>query len=419
MLLLLCQFSLAPLALAQTPPDAGRVLKETQRTEPGVKPSLKKPDIRFPEERAAPADSGAKVKVNCFRISGATLIPVDELLAEISGSTGAELTLTELRRLAQRLSDAYRRKGLFARALVPQQPVAGGVVEITVIEGKLAAVDVDVLPGTRLSETRARQTITRQQAVGEPLRPDAVQTGMRNLNDLPGIAATGVLQPGEASGEVKLGVRVESTPLFTATASVDNYGLKATGQVRGVGQVQLNSPFSYGDQLYALGLVTERSNYLRAGYNLPLGYSGLRAGLTAAQLNYRLTGLFGGFEGTATTFGASLTMPLRRTGSSNLFGSLAAEHKHFVNDGAGGINLSNKTSKTLTLEIRGDFTDNFYGTARNAFSVAVVGGELDLGRNPGNLTADQAGPRTQGSFTKLPWNFQRVQTLARRRARCD
>ena len=105
-------------------------------------------------------------------------------------------------------------------------------------------------------------------------------------------------------------------------------------------------------------------------------------------------------------------MPLRRTGSSNLFGSLAAEHKHFVNDGAGGINLSNKTSKTLTLEIRGDFTDNFYGTARNAFSVAVVGGELDLGRNPGNLTADQAGPRTQGSFTKLPWNFQRVQTLA-------
>ena len=210
-----------------------------------MKPSLKKPDIRFPEERAAPADSGAKVKVNCFRISGATLIPVDELLAEISGSTGAELTLTELRRLAQRLSDAYRRKGLFARALVPQQPVAGGVVEITVIEGKLAAVDVDVLPGTRLSETRARQTITRQQAVGEPLRPDAVQTGMRNLNDLPGIAATGVLQPGEASGEVKLGVRVESTPLFTATASVDNYGLKATGQVRGVGQVQLNSPFSY------------------------------------------------------------------------------------------------------------------------------------------------------------------------------
>ena len=92
MLLLLCQFSLAPLALAQTPPDAGRVLKETQRTEPGVKPSLKKPDIRFPEERATPADSGAKVKVNGFRISGATLIPVDELLAEISGSTGAELT---------------------------------------------------------------------------------------------------------------------------------------------------------------------------------------------------------------------------------------------------------------------------------------------------------------------------------------
>ncbi|MBC8033534.1 MAG: hypothetical protein H7Y03_05275, partial [Chitinophagaceae bacterium] len=56
-----------------------------------------------------------------------------------------------------------------------------GVIEIAVIEAKLAAISVDVLPGTRFSEERARQFIVTQQPIGEPLSPEATQSGMRNL----------------------------------------------------------------------------------------------------------------------------------------------------------------------------------------------------------------------------------------------
>lgn len=399
-------------AYGQAPPDAGSVLKELQRAEPAPKPPAARPELRLPEERAAPADAGAKILVRDFRITGATLIPVQELRQEISASIGAELTLADLRKIALRLSDLYRRKGFFARALVPQQRVQDGVVEIAVLESRLAAIDVEALPGTRFSEERARQFIVSQQPLGAPLSPDATQTGMRNLNDLPGVAATGVLQPGDAEGDVKLAVRLESTPLFSASAYVDNYGLKATGQVRAIGYGQLNSPLGYGDQLSILGVATERSNYEKAGYSIPLGYSGLRAGISAARLGYSLSGTFSGFKGTATIFGASLSQPLRRTSTSNLFGSLAVEQKKLVNDAAGGVNLSNKTLKTAALDLRGDFTDGFNGGARNAYSLGLVTGQLELGRNAGSLAADQAGPQTQGSYTKLPWTYQRVQRLA-------
>ncbi len=399
-------------AYAQVPPDAGSVRQDLQRTDPAPKPPAARPELRLPEDRAAPADTGAKILVRDFRITGATLIPVEELRQEIVSSIGSELTLADLRKIALRLSDLYRRKGYFARALVPQQAIQDGVIEIAVIEARLAAIDVEVLPATRFSEERSRQFILSHQPLGEPLSPEALQSGMRNLNDLPGVAATGVLQPGDAEGDVKLAVRVESTPLFTASAYVDNYGLKATGQVRAIGYGQLNNPFGYGDQLYLLGVATERSDYEKAGYSFPLGYSGLRAGVSAAQLGYRLSGTFSGFNGTATIFGASLSQPLRRTSTSNLFGNLAVEQKRFNNDGAGGINLSNKTLKTVALDFRGDFTDGVYGGARNAYSLGLVSGQLELDRNAASLAADQAGPQTQGSFTKLSWTYQRVQRLA-------
>jgi hemolysin activation/secretion protein len=399
-------------AYAQLVPDAGSVLRELERAEPPPKPPAPKPELRTLEVKPTPADAGGKILVRAFRITGATLIPADELSQELSAYVGSEHTVTELRKIALRLSDYYRKKGYFARALIPQQRVQGGVVEVAVIEGRLAAVDVEVLPDTRYSAERARKFILRQQPQGEPLSPDALQAGMRNLNDQPGVLATGVLQQGDAEGDVKLSMRVESTPLISASAYVDNHGLKATGRARAIGFGNLNSPFGYGDQISLLGVITEGSNYERLGYSLPLGYNGLRADVSAAHLGYRLSGLFSGFNGTATILGASLSQPLRRTNTSNLYGSLAFDHKRFVDDAVGGINLSDKSIKSIALNLRGDFTDDFYGGARNIYSLGVVAGRLDLDGNAASLAADRLGAQTQGSFTKLPWNYQRVQRLA-------
>ena len=107
------------------------------------------------------------------------------------------------------MSNLYRRKGFFARVDIPhQEEVRDGVIEIAVLEARLSAIDVEALPGTRFSEERTRRFIASQQAVGSALRPDAIQAGMRNLNDLPGVGVTGVLQPGAAIGDVRISISI-------------------------------------------------------------------------------------------------------------------------------------------------------------------------------------------------------------------
>ena len=396
----------------QTLPDAGSILKEQQRTEPPSKPVGKPPTIGTPVERTDTPDSGQKILVRGFRVTGATLIPSEELQRELESGGARELTLNEIRKLAQRLPDMYRKRGLFARVLLPQQSVLEGIVEVAVLEGKLAAVEAETLPGTRFSADSAKRYITSQHRVGEPLRPDDVQWGLRNLNEVPGVIASGVLQPGESAGDVRMGMRVESPPLLTGGVYADSFGLKATGQVRAVGNLQLNSPFSFGDQATLLGVGTERSGYIRAGYSLPLGYGGLRLAANAAQLEYRLANTFAGFSGMARTYGLALSMPLLRTNNANVYGALTADYKTSVNDGAGSLNISNKVLKTITFEIRGDFVDSFLSPARNAFSVGIVDGHLNLGRNQGSLAADLAGPQTNGRFNRANWSYQRVQMFA-------
>jgi hemolysin activation/secretion protein len=238
-----------------------------------------------------------------------------------------------------------------------------------------------------------------------------VQNGLRNLNDVPGVTATGVLQPGAAEGDVKLNLRLEALPLITSSVYIDNYGLKSTGQSRLIGYAQLNSPADYGDQATLLAVGTSGSDYVRTGYSLPLGYDGLRLGATAARLNYHLSGNFTGFRGLANILGASLAQPVSRTASANVFGSLSYDEKHFVNDAVGDVNVSDKKSKTFTLAASGDFLDLLSSGGRNAFNVGLVSGRIDLSRNAGDLAADSAGARTQGGYTKFTWIYSRLQKL--------
>jgi hemolysin activation/secretion protein len=398
--------------LGQASPDAGTILKQLERTEPKPPPPASAP-LKLPAEAPPTADARNKLRVlvSDFRISGATLIPEAELKSDLSQFVGKELSFPELRRVALRVSDYYRKRGYFARALLPQQTVENGVVEIAVIEGRLSAIKVETLPGTRISADRVQGYIESEQRTGEPLKPDSIQSGLRNLNDLPGVSTTGVLQPGTAEGDVNLSLRVEEGPVVNGGVTLDNYGLRATGVTRAIAYALLNNPTGYGDQLTATGFATERSTYVRAGYSFALGYSGLRLGAHAAKIDYRLSGAFSGFNGYGEIEGLIFLHPIYRAGRANVFGGFAFDHKHFVNNAAGGINTSNKTSDTLGISGYGDFLDSGFGGGQNAFSLNLVNGRLDLGRNPGDLAADNLGARTQGRFARLEWTFTRLQTL--------
>lgn len=75
--------------------------------------------------------------------------------AALSDLIGQELGLSGLRKAAGRITEIYREQGYFlARAYLPAQDIADGVVRIAVLEGRFGAVDSGGSP--RLEQEHAQ-----------------------------------------------------------------------------------------------------------------------------------------------------------------------------------------------------------------------------------------------------------------------
>lgn len=131
-----------PTAFAQQPPSAGSQL---QQIPPAPMPREMAPTIRI-EPTSTPtasAPNAVKILVNRLRVSGSSVYPESELLALTGFQPGSELTLADLRAMAQKITGHYRSRGYFvAQAYLPPQEIKDGAVTIAVLEGQLGKLDV-------------------------------------------------------------------------------------------------------------------------------------------------------------------------------------------------------------------------------------------------------------------------------------
>ena len=101
----------------------------------------KPPGPSQPEKTQALSD--AKVRVERIRITGNTVIGTEELEPIVAPYAGADMDLSDLQRVADLITDEYRKKGYsIARAYIPQQEIKGGVVEIAILEGRVGEIIV-------------------------------------------------------------------------------------------------------------------------------------------------------------------------------------------------------------------------------------------------------------------------------------
>src|SRR5262245_35194994 len=101
---------------------------------------------------AAEPEKGAKVLVKEIKITGTEAIPVAELEPIVAPFIGKEADLAELRKAADAITDEYRNRGYnLARAIVPEQDLSSGVIEIRVLEAKIGQITVE---GNRYYSTK-------------------------------------------------------------------------------------------------------------------------------------------------------------------------------------------------------------------------------------------------------------------------
>ncbi|WP_275946439.1 POTRA domain-containing protein, partial [Variovorax sp. dw_954] len=147
-------------------------------------------------------------RLNDIRLNGAQALSADELKTVTQPYIGRDVALSDLEALAKAITDLYRARGYFlATAVVPVQTVRDGVVEISVIEGKLGKVDVLVAPDAPISEARVRGFLSDLQP-GQAVNAKSYERAMLLLSDQPGTRVGSGLQEGLTPGTSDLTVEV-------------------------------------------------------------------------------------------------------------------------------------------------------------------------------------------------------------------
>lgn len=410
---LLCAFSLINVSQLQAAelPDAGRLLREQPKTLPALPGSPQLPITPETKDQETKSND-ATVLVKSFRIEGAKLIPASELESQISFAVGKELSLSQLRGVADSLVVYYAKKGYLAQASLPPQEVEDGIVVIKITEGKRGSVIINN-DGKRVKSERVQGFIDYRLAQGEAMNLDRLGEAVILLNEQPGTKVRASLKSGSEVGDTDLVVTATDKPLATFNYGLSNKGSRGTGEGQAIASVSLNNPLGLFDLANLLLVKSEGSTFGLGEYSLAVGNSGLRAGVNFSRLNYDITqSSLRALDahGSATTFGLKAQYPLYRLSnySLDLVGNL--DTKHFVDDTVAG-ETSNRRVNTSTLGIGGSHQDAFGGGGVTGFGVSWVHGHTNED-NQAAVAADKASRNALGSYDKLVYNLDRQQKLS-------
>jgi hemolysin activation/secretion protein len=402
-------------ALAQigTPQGGGA---QIQQIPPAPFLERRIPDVRIEprDAPATPASDQARVMVKTLRVTGQTLYPESELLAATGFSAAGELTLAELRGMAQRIADLYHRNGyIVAQAYLPAQDIKDGEVTIAVIEGRYGSVTLR--NQSNLSDSLATGLLDGLNS-GDPVAIAPLENRLLLLSDTPGVIVRSTLVPGASVGASDLIVNVTPGRRVNGSVEADNAGSRYTGEVRVGATVNINNLAGRGDVLSFRGLTSGRGlNYGRASYQMQFGKATVGVAYTA--LDYRLGKEFSSLQANGTAEIASIygSYPLIRSRNTNLYALLGFDAKTFQDRVDSTSTVTDKKARVVMASLNGNHRDNFGGGGLNSGSLTWTTGEIDI-QTPAALTADAATSRTNGHFDKLAFYAARLQRVTDRLA---
>lgn len=393
---------------AQQLPNAGSQL---QQIPPPPLPQKAPPEISIQRgvAPALPTADTVKILVRTLRITGAQVYPEPELIALTGFTPGTELTISELRAMASRITTYYAQNGYFvARAYLPAQQIQGNTVTIEVSEGRYGKIILQ--NQTHLADAQALRLLEGLNS-GDTITSDALESRLLLLSDTPGVVVSSTLVPGTTPGSSDLIVNLTPGKRVSGEFDIDNAGSRYTGEVRVGTTVNLNNPLGLGD-VASVRAVTSGSGltYGRASYQIPFGKT--TVGVAYSRLEYRLGREFAPLQASGTAEIASIygIHPLIRSRNTNLYTQLAYENRAFRDRIDALPSVTSRKADVLVASLYGNHRDNLGGGGISAYSLTLSAGNLNI-RTPLALAADAASARTNGGYGKLGYSASRLQRV--------
>lgn len=406
-LLTVVLLALSQSALAQQPPTGGG---QFQQIPPQPVPQPVLPEIRIERPNAPPAPvmDFTRIRVSSLSLSGQSVYSEAELVGVTGFRPGSELTLTELRDMAAKISDYYHSKGYFvAQAYLPPQDIKDGAVRIAVLEGRYDKITLR--NQSDLADDVAHSRLNGLTS-GDVIASAPLEERLLLLSDIPGVKVRSTLAPSASVGASDLIVDVTPGARISGEVDADNAGNRYTGEYRVGGTVNINNPSGRGDVISLRGLVADGLEYGRLSYQMPVGRATVGAAYSA--LNYRLGREFESLKAHGTAQIASLyaSYPLIRSRNNNLYGLINFDAKTFQDKVDTTSSVTDKKARVLMGSLYGDHRDSIGGGGFSAYSATLTAGDIDI-ETPAALAADAATARSNGSFSKLGFSLMRLQNL--------
>lgn len=379
------------------------------RSEPATPADPVPPDV-------VPADPAACVPASddCFvlmalTVDGVTAYPMKDIAPFYAVYLTREVSMADLVRIAQAITDKYRADGYFlARAVVPPQTGPRGVVHLAVYEGYISEVQVDGPAAGAVDALLAGVTDSR------PLKLADLDHRLTLATDRPGLRLKTHLEPViDDPARHRLVVYADRQRLALSLYA-DNRGTEAAGPWQLYSRLAANSAFVAGDQIAAsvLTIPEDPEEFVQGelAYLYPLasgGSLGVRASAARARDASANLGQVVGNENQSAS--VRWSHPLARGRKHAVWGALAFDASRIQQDwGAGGGYEDNlRVLRASVFATRQDDGRSLTGFAQVSRGLDILGASDAPGRTRSRWDAD-------GQFWKVNLHASHYRDLGRR-----
>jgi hemolysin activation/secretion protein len=402
-------------AQAQMASDAGSLRQQIEQArELALPPAERSPKAEAAAPQLQPSP-GSQATVRAFRFAGNRLLSAEQLAPALASFLNRPLGFSDLQRAADAVAAVYRDVGWIVRVYLPRQDITEGLVTLQVVESRFGGVRFEGTPPERVQTAEIDAYFLASQETDTPLNAHALDRALLLTDDLPGVSVAGTLVPGPADGQTSLLLQTTDEPSIFGSVGIDNTGTRATGSQRVTANLNVNSPGRRGE-LIAVDLIhTRGSDYGRASLTVPHRHNGLRLGVSASSMNYRLiegadSVLALGIHGRSSSMGLEWSHPLVRARLHNLYFSGGLDNKRFFSSNRNSTptdpqSYSDYETDSLRLGLSGNRFDDLGSGGANSGTVQLLWGRLTAMQAHGQInTLDR-------SYHKLSYSLIRQQAL--------
>lgn len=227
-----------------------------------------------PEDKGMLSSKGESIILNKVRFKGNSIYSQEQLSAIAQPFIGKPVTLGDLEELRFRLSKHYTDAGyITSGVLLEDQHISEGVVEYTVVEGRLT--DIRIEGNERLNENYIKERLLKN--VNGILNSQQLQDGFQQLLYDPLIERlNGKVRPGAKVGEAVMDLEVTRARPYNLQIILDNHNAPSVGEYEATVNGTVRNLTGYGDALTMSLDVSEGGTGVAGLFSIPINANDTR-----------------------------------------------------------------------------------------------------------------------------------------------